>query len=118
MNPIQERGKYGESVALHYFLEKGYSLIQQNYRSRWGEIDLILKSSERPATLVFVEVKYRQSTRYGAAIESVSRAKQRKIIRTAQDYLLKHEHEGPCRFDIIGLQTENLCHIENAFECE
>ena len=70
-----------------------------------GEIDLIMTSA---SFLIFVEVRYRASTTYGSPLETVTRRKQKRIIRTASHYLLSKlkSHNIPCRFDVVGV-TEN-----------
>lgn len=96
------RGHELETVALSYLSRQGLRLHQRNFQCRLGEIDLIMQEG---STLVFVEVRYRQSVRYGSAVETVNWRKQRKLLRTAQVYLgLRYAaHTPPCRFDILGI---------------
>lgn len=95
-------GKAAESKAARYLRSQGLRLLCRNYRSRHGEIDLIMADSN---TLVFVEVRYRRSEQFGGAIESVTAAKQKKIRLTAASYLQTHPRlqSSNCRFDVIGL---------------
>jgi len=119
MNP-RTRGKWGEGVALEYMKTKGFTIAATGFRSRFGEIDIIAKSKEY---LVFVEVKTRKDTCFAFAREYVSRDKQRKIISTANYWLLKRPTKLQPRFDVIeiyakyGEQTvaPEINHIENAF---
>lgn len=96
------RGSQLETVALRYLTEQGLQVLHRNFQCRLGEIDLIMQERD---TLVFVEVRYRRSARYGCAAETVDWRKQRKLIRTAQVYLCMHcrNHNPPCRFDILGI---------------
>lgn len=96
------RGSELEAVALQYLTTQGLQMLQRNFQCRLGEIDLIMRERD---TLVFVEVRYRRSARYGGAAETVDWRKQRKLIRTAQVYLSMHcrHHSPPCRFDILGI---------------
>lgn len=114
-------GKWGEEKALEYLLGKGYTLVVKGFRSRFGEIDMIMKNKEY---LTFVEVKTRKNSGYGYAREYVSQAKQRKIVSTAQYYLMKEPTMLQPRFDVIevyaqqGISTPkpDIEHIENAFD--
>jgi putative endonuclease len=91
-------------------------LITKNYRARYGEIDLILKDK---ATIVFAEVRSRNSMVFGGAAASVTYTKQQKIIKTAMHYLLTHKlhNKMPMRFDVIAFEgkTEELHWIKHAF---
>lgn len=112
-----KKGPYYEKQALEYLLKQRYVLLETNYRSPWGEIDLIVKDvRSTPHTLVFVEVKFRESLRFGAPLEAVSSGKQRKILRSANAYLNRTPYQGPCRFDVIGILGDQIEHLENAFE--
>jgi putative endonuclease len=105
-----------ESFAAEYLAERGYTLLEKNYRIRMGEIDLILRAPDQ--TLVFCEVKYRRSDRCGSPVEAVDRKKQRIISRVASFYLASHGigQEVRCRFDIIGITSgHQVTHLENAF---
>ncbi|MEE9446905.1 MAG: YraN family protein [Arenicellales bacterium] len=95
-------GQLGEQLALKHLKQHGLKLIEKNVRSPYGEIDLIMKENDE---WVFVEVRYRQSQQFGGGLESVTPAKQRKIIKTAEHYIQLHHktHFDACRFDIIEL---------------
>ncbi len=88
--------------------------MERNFYSRTGEIDLIARED---GYLVFVEVKYRSSWRFGSPEEAVTPAKQRSIVRTARFYLLRRGFpEGtPCRFDVLAIDGEELRLLRNAF---
>ena len=109
----QQLGNAAEQLALEYLIEQGLSLIEKNFCCKLGEIDIIMQDGN---TLVFVEVRLRNNVLYGTGAETVTHSKMRKIIKTAQVYLLKHplaENLG-CRFDVISM-NEKLTWIKNAF---
>ncbi len=116
MNKRAEGSRHEDEAAA--WLEKqGYTVLEKNFRWARGEIDLI---AHKDSTLIFIEVKYRSSSRYGFPEEAVPHQKQIKIIRTAQYYLNLHGYKSPisCRFDVIAIEGEHIRHIENAFEQE
>jgi len=113
-------GKAGEALAVDFLKRKGYKILEQNYRTRWGEIDTIAQDE---SVLVFVEVKTRRSLKFGAPHESVGISKQRKMSKTALEYLQEKDlFDTACRFDILAItlppatQQPHIEHIENAFE--
>lgn len=109
-----EIGSDAETVALEHLQQHGLTLIERNYLCRRGEIDLIMEDS---GTLIFIEVKYRQSERYGSAAEMVTQQKQRKIITTALHYLQQHKRDQACRFDVIAISPDSGVNwIKSAFE--
>lgn len=110
--PFENPGAAFETMALAHLKKHGLKLLTRNYHSRYGEIDLIMKSKK---TIVFVEVRKRAQTQYGHPLETVDHQKQQKIIRTAYAYLKqKHLFErAPCRFDVVGVTLrENQYHLE------
>jgi len=119
MDP-RARGKWGEEIALEYLKNKGYVIAATGFRSRFGEIDIIAKSKEY---LVFIEVKTRKNSTFAHAREYVSRDKQRKLISTANYWLMKRPTKLQPRFDVIEVYAKEgeltispeLNHIENAF---
>lgn len=105
-------GKNYEEVAVKHLKKSGYKIIEQNYRLKVGEIDIIAKDKK---TLVFVEVKYRQSKEFGTPGEFVTVQKQNKIIKTALMYLKQNNIESDFRFDVISICNNETEHIKNAF---
>ena len=85
-------GAWGESLASDFLLIKGYTLLEKNYHSRFGEIDLIMKSGEQ---LVAVEVKTRKSTTFGIAEDSITRKKYQAIQATMFVYFENHSDLSP-----------------------
>lgn len=104
-----------EKLAGNYLEQHGYEILEYNFRCRMGEIDIIARDGEY---LVFVEVKYRSSSRTGSPLEAVDTRKQRIISKVASYYCLTHGcGEGqPCRFDVVAIKSEEYTLIKNAFE--
>ena len=114
MNNI-EKGKLGEEIASKYIISKGGKVIEQNYRTKIGEVDLIVKLNDE---LVFIEVKSRSNINYGYPSEAVNYKKKRKIINVAKYYILENSLENlAIRFDVIEiyLKENKINHIVNAF---
>ena len=113
-------GRWGEALAADHLRRAGYQLLAANWRSRFGEIDLIAADQNY---LCFVEVKLRKSAAFGGAGEFVDRRKQDKLRLTAELYLSQHPTRLQPRFDVIeiyapqGADTKapRVRHIENAF---
>jgi putative endonuclease len=114
----KEKGKLGEDLAVEFLKKQGFQVLAQNFRCPLGEIDLVAHDGK---TLVFVEVKSRFVTGYGAPEELVSRTKQRRLTRLARWYLKQHRLENqPARFDVVAITWQDagpkLKWIANAFE--
>jgi len=113
-------GDDAESLALAYLQRQGLVLVQRNYRvaggphARGAEVDLILR--ERDGTLVFAEVRSRAGSSHGGALASVGSAKQRRIVRAAQHYLLRLTALPPCRFDVVAIDGGQIQWVKAAFE--
>jgi len=111
-------GKLGEQMAAAYLEKAGYLILEQNYRCRFGEIDIVAKDGD---TIVFVEVKSRRSENYGLPQLAVGHEKQRRISKISLYYLQTHcFYCSNARFDVVAvsLRAENS-HIElikDAFE--
>ena len=115
--PRQRDGDDAEALAAAYLRRAGLQILTQNYRVRGGELDLVALDGE---AVVFVEVRYRKSPRFGGAAASIDARKQQRLIHAAQVYLMKHPRQAdrPCRFDCIlldALSTEHIDWIKDAF---
>jgi putative endonuclease len=110
----REQGDIAEERARRHLEGYGLRTVARNFQSRFGELDLIMREQQ---TLVFVEVRYRRSSRFGGAIASIDAKKQRRLIATAHGYLQQHPHNGPCRFDVIAISTtaNEIEWLQNAF---
>ena len=97
-----KEGNAAEAAAAIFLQQKGLKLIERNFRCPHWEIDLIMRDKH---TLVFIEVRYRQNLRFGHSVETVNLAKQLKLIKTAEYYLLYNMlSEGEsCRFDVLAI---------------
>lgn len=109
-------GKRGEIIAVNYLKNKGYNILETNYKNKVGEIDIIAMDKNY---IVFVEVKTRMSRFFGDPLEAVDERKQYKIRSVASGYLLqKHKTEANCRFDVVsvlGSGDDDVRHIIDAF---
>ena len=113
-------GKYGELLARQYLKGQGYRILEENFRNKIGEIDLIAQDGK---TICFVEVKTRKSLGQGQPYEAVTPWKIRKLSQMAMSYLKYkfHSLEIPVRFDVISIvqkndKAPNIQHIKNAFD--
>lgn len=114
-------GNYGESKASEYLANKCYQILEQNFRCKIGEIDIVAKDKE---TLVFVEVKTRSNTNYGFPREAVDFRKQQIIGKCALLYLaikMNKNRNINCRFDVVEIIThkgaiKSINHFENAYQ--
>jgi len=114
-----DKGQITESYAEQYLSKQGLRLIERNFHSRQGEIDLIMLDGE---TYVFIEVKYRKSKEFGGAIAAVSASKQKKIKHCVTFYLHQsdlNEYNTPCRIDVVALEGNiaqpDVTWLKNAF---
>lgn len=102
-------GRAGEEEAVKLLRREGYKILARNYRCRHGEIDIVAFES---GEIVFVEVKSRLTDGKGTALEAVTPAKQRKIARVAEQFLLERDlYERPCRFDVVAIEGEGECEL-------
>ncbi|GHU95281.1 UPF0102 protein [Clostridia bacterium] len=110
----KEIGDKGETIAVEYLEKLGYSILARNYRTRFGEIDVVALNS---GTVVFAEVKYRRNNRFADAREHVTVSKRQKIRRAASQWLARYNNESPARFDVLEIyENGEINHIINAFE--
>ena len=109
-------GKLGEELAVNYLIEKGYEILERNWRNIHKEIDIIARDGK---DLVIVEVKTRQSDENGEPDMAVTRQKQTRLISAANAYLFQNSLDINTRFDIISIIMKDnspvINHIEDAF---
>ena len=118
-----ELGAKGEELAVRYLKKRGYRIVERNYRTRLGEIDII---AEQGDDLVFIEVKTRSDTLFGSAFESVTPQKQKQLSKVALEYISKEDcHNRPARFDVVAIELQKGCNtfqdasievLQNAFD--
>ena len=116
MDKRKQTGRRGEAIAAAHLVDKGYTLIQRNWRCPTGELDLVLMDG---ATLVFVEVRARRGRRFGPAEASITPAKQLRLVELAHSYLQTMAEPHPSwRIDVVAVQlgpgAPQVKHIENA----
>lgn len=113
-----QHGNNAESLAHTYLLKRGLTAITRNYRCKCGEIDLVMRDAD---SLVFVEVRYRASQRFGTAAETIFPDKMQRLRRTAEYFLQRHPRHAKLysRFDVIGitgaLNAPQIDWIKDAF---
>lgn len=110
------KGRSGEDIAVNYLKSKGYRIIERNFTTDVGEIDII---AAEDGYLVFVEVKERFSDKFGYAADAVGLRKQNKISQVASQYIRKYRmFDAAVRFDVIEVYYEDkrIEHIVNAFD--
>lgn len=111
----RETGSLYEQMAVNYLKQKGYVIVEKNYRCRIGEIDIIARHK---GYLVFIEVKYRKNLYSGMPAEAVNDKKQRVISKVARWYMMQQRIpiDEPVRFDIVSILGTQLTIFTNAFE--
>ena len=106
-------GRAGEIKAAEFLKSKGYKILKNNYRTHFGEIDII---AEIDGVIVFTEVKTRLNDDFGRPSEAVDLKKQTKYYKVATEYLVREGKEDClCRFDVIEIENGEINHIEDAF---
>jgi len=119
MSQHNEVGKIGEQLAKEFLEKKGYKIIEQNYKTKYAEIDLI---GENKKTLVFVEVRTKIGENFGAPEDTINKQKLWKILQNAKTYSAFKKWKGPERIDAIcivlkpNLAIERLNHYENIYD--
>ena len=112
----KSKGKAAEEKAASYLKSLGYEILERNFRSKFGEIDIIAKDKD---TLVIVEVRSKSYSFFGTPEETISKSKAKKIIKTAEFYIqTKNPNFENVRFDIISILHNNISHIKNAFDVD
>jgi putative endonuclease len=111
-----KKGKEGEDMAARFLIDKGYEIVQRNYRYKQSEIDLIVKKDN---WLIFVEVKLRSSDAYGYPEDFVDYKKAKNVIDGAEQYTYEKNWQGNVRYDIVSIRVlrdrTEIIQIEDAF---
>lgn len=116
-NKNQKLGKWGEELAREYLVKNSYTILESNYKNRYGEIDIIAKLKSK---IIFIEVKTRTGRIFGLPEEAVNGKKQEKIIKTSEKYMLSNRLKDEYQIDVIAIEkdngTEKIClrHLKNA----
>lgn len=106
-------GEQGERAAEAFLISLGYRILERNFRSRGGEIDLIAEDGD---VVVFVEVRSRADASFGTPEATVARDKRRKLVFTASAYLLEKDLDRETRFDVVAIEAGKVRHIPAAFD--
>lgn len=115
---LRARGTHFERIAENRLRQAGLRTLARNFTCRVGEIDLVMEDG---ATIVFAEVRYRESAAFGSPLETITSTKQRRVVRAAQVFLQRCPEYASreCRFDAIGLSgapdDPDICWIKGAF---
>jgi putative endonuclease len=110
--PAQAAGGEAEERAARFLAAHGLQVVARNYRTRRGEIDLIVRDG---AVLVFVEVRMRTDARFGGALESITARKRSRIAVAARQYLMRLGRLPACRFDVVCIEGREPTWIRGAF---
>lgn len=111
-------GKQKEQLAAEYLQKQQVELLERNYYTQNGELDLIGRDQ---GVLVFFEVKYRKGAAYGSAAAAVNPGKCKRMVKAARHYLFTHgkrEADTECRFDVIAIDGSQITWIRNAFSLD
>ncbi len=112
----REIGTFNEKLAQEFLIKLGYEILDKNFFTTTGEIDIIAKKEN---LLVFVEVRSRSYNSFGKPFETINKAKIKKIIKTSQAYISKNNlHNFDVRFDVISIENGELIHIKSAFDLD
>ncbi len=113
MRTTKEIGDFYETIALNYYIEKGFSLLERNFRFGKSEIDLIMKKG---SLISFVEVKYRSSKLFGHSEEMLSENQKERILSAAEEYLISNNLNELIRFDVVAINSDKeIMLFEDAF---
>ena len=116
MITTREIGDKGEKTAVQFLEREGAIILEQNYRYKRGEIDIV---ADHFSTLIFVEVKLRKNTAFGHPEEFLTEAQQDRIRIVAEEYCLRFDWKGPIRFDVLALEgagtSPKITHFKDAF---
>jgi putative endonuclease len=112
----QDEGREGEVRAEKTLRKEGYTILEKNFRTRFGEIDII---AEEKGCLVFVEVKKRNTPTFGDPLHAINRRKKQHMIKSALFYMKSHNaFNRNVRFDVVGIDGDKVKIIKNAFMVE
>jgi putative endonuclease len=106
-------GQAGEALALEHLRARGYEIVATNWRTRYGEIDIVARDGR---TVVVVEVRTRRSASQGTAGESVGPRKRQRLVRMAEAYLQQHAPHADGRIDVVTVDGERVEHLVGAVD--
>lgn len=100
-----EIGKRGEEIAVEFLKKQGVDIIEKNYHTKFGEIDLI---GFDKSTIIFIEVKLRNNDNFGTPVEAITQTKLKRIYKSALWYISMHKNNYDYRFDVIAIRKDNI----------
>ena len=108
-------GAYEENIATKYLSDNGYKILEKNFFTKIGEIDII--AIDKDDFLCFIEVKYRKSKNFGEGFEAVDKKKQSRIYSSARIYMCLNniKEDRKCRFDVVSILDDEITLVKNAF---
>lgn len=118
---MRARGAEVEAAACEYLCRAGLRPVARNANARVGELDLVMLDGE---TVVFVEVRFRGSSRFGDGAASIDARKRRRLVLAARQFLATHRahRDAPCRFDVVDASGDpaapTLCWLRDAFRAD
>ena len=101
------KGDKAEALACSYLQNQSLVLLENNFTTRAGEVDLIMRDKSDTETLIFIEVRYRKNKDFGGAAASVTAKKQQRIIKAALAYQQKNAPQSSMRFDVVAIEGDN-----------
>ena len=105
MRSNTEKGRTGEKLAAEFLAKQGVEIIERNYHTKFGEIDLI---GFDKSTIIFIEVKLRNNDNFGTPVEAVTQTKLKRIYKSALLYISENESNYDYRFDVIAISKDNI----------
>ena len=105
-------GQIGEDLVTKYLINKGFSILNKNYRYKKNEIDIIAQKDDR---ICFIEVKKRKDNQFGFPETFVSEGQKSRIHIAAENFIIENNWEGKIRFDIAAVNEDNIEYFEDAF---
>jgi len=106
----KSQGNNAEKLACTFLQDKGLILLEKNFATKAGEVDLVMidKQASENETLVFIEVRYRKNADFGGAAASVTEKKQQRIIKAALAYQQQNSPQSSMRFDVVAIEGDNV----------
>lgn len=112
MSQHNEVGKIGEDLAKDFLEKQGYKILEQNYRTKYAEIDLVAERGFFKKELIFVEVRTKIGENFGSPEDTINKTKLKKVLQNARAYAAFKDWQGPCRIDAICIVLNQNCSVQ------